>query len=95
MAIRPATWQKLQAQDPSFRVIALLPKTPDFTFLSHPRLDDFAREAVKDALLQLPANVIASLDRVYHVKVERFAWTDSDEFDALRRIVAAAKRLGG
>lgn len=94
VAIRPGTLKKLQEADPAYRVIAQLPKTPDFTFLAHPRLDDFAREAVKDALLQLPNNVTAALDRVYHVKVEQFAWTNEDEYDALRRIVAAAKRLG-
>jgi hypothetical protein len=94
VAVRPATWRKLRDADPGYQVIARLPETPDFTFLAHYDLDPFLREAVKDALLQLPATTVAALDQVYHVKLGQFTHTDESEFDILRRIIVAAKRFG-
>lgn len=92
--VRPATLRKLQGEDPAYQVIARLPETPDFTLLAHYDLDPFLREAIKDALLQLPATTVAALDRVYHIKLGRFTHTDEGEFEILRRIIVAAKRFG-
>ncbi len=94
VAVRPDGWRKLREADPGYQVIARLPDTPDFTFLVHYDLDPFLREAIRDALLQLPTATVAALDRVYHVKLGRFTHTDESEFEILRRIIVAAKRFG-
>lgn len=94
VAIRPNTLKKLQEMDPAYQVIAHLPKTPDFTFLAHPNVDDFAQATLKNALLSLSETTIASLDKVYHVKLDRFTLVSEDEYDDLRRIIATAKRMG-
>lgn len=92
-AVRPPLLRKLQATDPAYRAIALMPETPDFTLLSHPAVDIFTYVAIKDAWLGLSATAVASLDDVYHVKVGRFTHAGANEYDLLRRIVHAAKKF--
>lgn len=93
VAVRPPLFQKLQAEDPAYRVIVKLPETPDFTLLAHPqRLDETARERLTQALTRLSAETIAGLDRVYHVKVEQFVPASAADYGVLRRIASYNRR---
>jgi hypothetical protein len=93
VAARPPLFQKLQAEDPSYRAIIKLPETPDFTFLAHPqRVDEVARERLIQALTRLSPETIAALDRVYHVRVEQFVSALPVDYGVLRRIASHIRR---
>ncbi|MBI5329451.1 MAG: PhnD/SsuA/transferrin family substrate-binding protein [Betaproteobacteria bacterium] len=93
VTVRPAAFQKLQAEDPAYRVIVKLPETPDFTLLAHPqRVDEEAREQLVNVLGKLSVDTLAALDRVYHVKVEHFTPVTASDYNVLRRIAAFNRR---